>query len=322
MDMEYLEQIGASLGIVKGQKESTSDYYRRVAYSAIADWMQTSVFVGGDATSIVQVKRIALDKARIMEELSPGLLVCEIDELIEHIFNILLQNGVFLHRNFYVRPAPHRLIGNDSFAIVRGMCPEEHVCFSGLAPFLKQRNAPCNVYSAFGLPEIEIENITRQLWDRASRVDMDTHIGEYLNTSRSTRQPYYCSSPPDRTGMLLGRSRRNDSCYDYYLIFVNEIRRVSEDHVDVALHEYARLDLMEKKQVQTATATFDGPALVHVSFSYRLPKPDLRFLQFVSWPYKRAGLNDVWNFSLHGNLWPIVKARLEFLKYKVVEKNA
>lgn len=72
--MEYLEQIGASLSIVKAPKEASKDYYRRVAYSAIADWMQTAVFVGNDATSIVQLKSIVVAKVRMLQELSPGML--------------------------------------------------------------------------------------------------------------------------------------------------------------------------------------------------------------------------------------------------------
>ena len=140
--MEYLEQIGASLAIVKAPKEAPEDYYRRIVYSATADWMQTTVFVCNDTTSIVHLKSIAALKVRMIEELSPGMLTYGADELVEHLYTILQDNGVSLHRNYHVRPAPHRLIGNDSYAIVRGMYPEERVSFSGLAPYVKQQTAP------------------------------------------------------------------------------------------------------------------------------------------------------------------------------------
>lgn len=320
--MKYLEQIGASLAIEKAPKETPEDYYRRVAYSAIADWMQTTVFIGNDATSIAQLKNIAVAKVRMIQELSPGVLTCDADELVEHLYTILRDNGVFLHRNYYVRPAPHRLIGNDSYAIVRGMYPEEHVSFSGLAPYINQRTAPCDICAAFGLPVITPETITEQLWKHGIPVSSNTPIGEYLNTARKDKQPYYRSAPPEKSGMLYGRTRRNDFQYDYFLVSDNQFRRLSEDHVNVSWHEYGRLHLMTVKQVQTVSAIFDGNGLVHVHFSFHLPQPDLRFLQYLAWPYKNAMLDDAWNFSIHSDVWPIVKERIEFLKYKVVEKHA
>lgn len=320
--MEYLEQIGNSLGVEKAPNESLEDYYRRVVYSAIADWMQTSAFIGGETTSIVQLKSVVSSKVRMLQDLSPSLLAYGADELVEHIFGILLENGVFLHRNYYVRPAPHRLIGNEKYAIIRGMCPEEHVYFSGLAPFIGQRNSPCDIFAAFGLTDMCPEAITALLWKRGSPVPDNTHISEYLNTTRKNKQPYYRSSPADQTGMIYGRSRRNDFMYDYFLMSGSEIRRISEDHVSVHWHEYGRLHIMTTRQPQTVFATFDGNGLVHVNFSFHLPQPELRFLQYLAWPYKDSRLDDVWNYSIHRSLWPIVKERVEFLKYKVVEKHA
>lgn len=320
--MEHIERIGASLAIEKAPKEADEDYYRRVAYSAIADWMQTTVFVGNGATSIVQLKNIAVAKVRMLQMLLPGMLPYDAEELVEHLYTVMLDNGVFLHRNYYVRPAPHRLIGNDSYAIVRGMCPEEHVSFSGLAPYIKQRTAPCDIYANFGLPGIPPEIIIEQLWKRASPVSADVHISEYLNINRKDRQPYYRSVPPEKLGMIYGRTRRNDFQYDYFLAYGDEIRRLSEDHITVSWHEYGCLHLMTTRQEQTVLAIFDGNSLVHIRFSFHLPKPDLRFLQYLSWPYKDTGFDDAWNFSLHKDLWPIVKDRIEFLRYKVVEKHA
>lgn len=320
--MEYLKQIGNSLGVEKAPSESLEDYYRRVVYSAIADWMQTSAFIGGETTSIVQLKSVVSAKVRMIQDLSPSLLTYGADELVEHILGIMLENGVFLHRNYYVRPAPHRLIGNEKYAIIRGMCPEERVYFSGLAPFIEQRTSPCNIFAAFGLPDLSPEIITEQLWKRASPVSANVHINEYLNTTRKDKQPYYRSAPPEKNGMLYGRTRRNDYQYDYFLLSGDEIRRLSEDHVTVSWHEYGRLHLMTEKQEQTVSVMYDGTGLVHVRFSFHLPQPDLRFLQYLAWPYKDAMLDDVWNFSLHSDLWPIVKERIEFLRYKVVEKHA
>lgn len=319
--MKFFEQIGAVLSIVRAPKEAAEDYYRRVAYSAIADWMQTTIFVGNDATSIVQLKSSAVAKVGMFQELSPGILTYDANELVEHLYTIMLENGVFLHRNYNVRPAPHRLIGNDSYAIVRGMCPEENVSFSGVAPYIKQRTTPCDIYAAFGLPEITPEAITEQLWKRATPVSANTYISEYLNTERKDKQPYFCSAPPRKWGMLYGRTRRNEFQYDYFLACSGEIRCLSEDHINVFWHEYGRLHLMTTKQGPTVSATFDGAGLVHVRFSFRLPQPDLRFLQYLAWPYKDTMLDDVWNFSLQRDLWPIVKERVEFLRYKVVEEH-
>lgn len=319
--MEYLEQIGTSLGIAKAPKESSSSFYRRIAYSAIADWMQTSAFVGGDVTSIVQLKSLTVEKARMIQALSPTVLPYDADELVEHIYEILIDNGVFLHRNYYIRPAPHRLIGNNTHALIRGMCPEEHASFSGLAPYTLQRTTPCNVYKAFGLTDICPETITEQVWKHGIPVSTNTYISEYLNTARKDKQPYYRSTPVDHKGLMYGRSRRNDSRYDYYLVSDNQIRRISEDHTSIFWHEYGRLHIMTTKQVQSVLASFDGAGLVHVSFSFHLPKPDLRFLQFLAWPYNDTAFDDIWNFSLHTDLWPIVKERVEFLGYKVVEHH-
>lgn len=317
--VDFLETIGQALRLRQGSRESFSAFYGRIIYSAISDWLQTTIFTGERETSVVQVKRVGLEKTHMMQELFPEIVPLDAQVLLDYFYSTLLDNGVFLHRNFYVRPAPHRFIGNTCFSIVRGMQPEEIVSFSGLAPYVKQKAIFTNIAMAFGLPDIPLEKITEVVWKHSIPTTNDLHIDEYLNTNHSVGQPYYRSRPTMDDKMTMGRIRRENVLYDYYLVSNTKIRRISEQYINASYHEYARLYLMTQTKPQIVTATIDGKNLVYLDFSFHLPKPDLRFLRYIAWPSQENPLDNVWNFCMAYELWPIMKERLEFLKYKVVE---
>lgn len=320
--MGHFEQIGASLGIRQSTGETQYNYQKRILISLVSDWMQTDVFSGGYETSIKHVKQIGLEKVHFIKEMLPDALPYDEHELIEYIYDTLIANGIFLHRDYNVRSAPHRLIGDDNYAIVRGMYPEELVSFSGLCPYTNQSGTSSNIADSFALPSIPLEKIVNMVWNRSIPTPSGTHIDEYIDTNRKPRSAYYRSYISDSSGMIFGRIRRLDFHYDYYLIVDDDIRRIPEDYVSVSLHEYARLYLMEQKQVQTVMAILDKDNTVELEFSYHLPQPDLRFLRYIAWPDNDKNLNDAWSFTLQQELWPMLKERLLFLNYKVVEKYA
>lgn len=320
--MDYLERLGGMIGLRKGNKESAKAYQRRILLSVVSDWMQTAVHTGEEMTSVVHVKQVGMEKLHAFQELGCLDSTFDIQALVAYVYDTLLENGAFLHRSHNVRPAPHRLIGDDAIAIVRGMCPEELVRFSGLAPYVKQRVAPCAVEGAFDLPMTSPEQITTMLWKHGIPVSRDIRVDEYLNTERSSRGQYYIPRPPKAKGLLYGYAYNPDGQHDFYLISETEAKRISPDYILLHYHEYARLFLMTQNQSQNVYARFDGNSLVYLEFNFHLPDPDLRFLRYIAWPNKGDVLDDAWNFSISCDLWPLLKTRLEFLDYKVVEIHA
>ena len=320
--MNYLEQLGNKLHLRKGIRENSDNYQWRVLLSVISDWMLTAVHTGDDVTSVVHVKQVGLEKLRAFQDMGCIDFSLDNQSLVDYVYETLLENGAFLHRSHNVRPAPHRLIGDSKYAIVRGMCPEEKVEFSGLAPYVQQRVEPVPIETAFDLPTVSCEQITALLWNRGIPTNYSIRMEAYLNTGRAAKGQYYCQTAPITKGMLYGYVRNNDSQYDFYLISDSEIRRISPDYIAVRLHEYARLYLMTQSKPQQVTAWIDGDNVVHLEFDFHLPYADLRFLRYIAWPGKSGALDDVWNFCVARNLWPWVKRRLEFLDYKVVEIHA
>ena len=320
--MNYLEQLGEKLQLFSGVHEKPAEYQWRILLSVISDWMQTAVHTGDDTTSVVHVKQVGMEKLRAFQDMQCVGFPIDNQAVVNYIYETLLENGAFLHRSHNVRPAPHRLIGDSAYAIVRGMCPEEKVDFSGLAPYVQQRVEPIQIEAMFDLPSTSPEQITALLWKRGIPAPSTTNMDAYLDVERTAGRQYYCLKPPKCKGLRYGYVRNSDAQHDYYLMSDNETRRIGSDYTDVHFHEYARLYLMTQNRTQQVTACYDGDNIVHLRFDFHLPYPDLRFMRYIAWPDKCGNLDDAWNFCIARKIWPLLRTRLEFLNYKVVETYA
>ena len=152
--MNPIKIIGDDLKIPRGRDESEEFYAWRVMLAATSDWLQTAVYADDGRPSVERVKKTALRKLSQYRDVCGHVDALEETDAVEYIYEALLQNGAFLHTSMRVWPAPHRLIGWGSASIVRGMLPEENVCFSGLAPFVEtaSQDDPSASWEAFALP--------------------------------------------------------------------------------------------------------------------------------------------------------------------------
>lgn len=321
--MKHLEQIGESLGVPRGAAESEGVYCRRVAMSALSDWMLTAAFMGERESSVYAVKRLAREKCALFRELMRDAAFYDVQALVDYVYGVLLDNGFFLHRSGYVRPAPRRLIGGEAFALVRGMLPEEDVRFTGLAPWVAQAAQVTDWQTAFDLTELPPEAATDLLWKRGIPAPDDARIDEYLNVERSKGQSYYRAKPLRNVALQLGRTRRSEWNHDYYLLRGREKRRIPENYIEARLHDYVRLDLANRARRQRVYARFDGAGLVYLNFTYLLPRPELRFLRLIAWPDNESSpeLDEAWRFCLAREVWLMLRERLEFLHYEVIEEH-
>jgi len=90
--------------------------------------------------------------------------------------------------------------------------------------------------------------------------------------------------------------------------------------VKASVHGYVMLAVVNGRKKQKAVARIGGE-LVLLELGYLLPKPDTRFLRFVSWPYNLETIADQrFRFCLHPRVWPVVRDRLEFLGFAVEEQ--
>lgn len=316
-------RIGESLGVSRGAAESEEAYCRRVAMSALSDWMLTAAFMGMRETSVYAVRQLAREKCALFRELMRDGAFYDVEALVDYVYGVLRDNGFFLHRSGYVRPAPRRLIGGEAFSLVRGMLPEEDVRFTGLAPWIAQAAQVTDWQAAFDLTELSPEAATDLLWKRGSPAPDDARIDEYLDAKPSRGKRYYRADPARDADMQLGRTRRSEWNHDYYLLRGREKRRIPENYTDVWLHDYVRLDLVNRARRQRVCARFDGAGLVYLNITYLLPRPELRFLRLIAWPDNETSpeLDEAWRFCLAREAWPMLRERLEFLHYEVIEEH-
>lgn len=319
--MNFFEIVGSDMHIPKGRNETSEHYAQRVTLSAVSNWMLTAVFFDDGQTSVERVRETAQRKLRLYHTLGNGLEEEAIQESVNYIYDHLLKNGAFMHIQYYLKPARRRLIGRGNVAVVRGMMPEDDVCFSGLAPFVIHHDASMddNIAEAFALPDYAGEAVIQMVWERATPVDNGYTQEEYLRTSRTSGY-YYGSRREDSHLATLARSMNGSGGYDYYILNGDVTRRLPDDFIQARVHEYCALALVNRRKKQVVKATKEND-LVHLEFGYRPPSPDLRFIRYISWPENTMNLDDAWHFSISSALWPMLKDRLSNLDFELEEST-
>lgn len=317
---DFFDKLGINMDISKAPWESHAQFSHRLILSSASAWMMTAVHAWGELVSVDHVKAVARSKVKTMAEILGGLSDINIPALIDYIYEQLLDNGAFYHTPYYLRPVPHKLIYAGNIALVRGMLPEEDVQFSGMVPFIMTADAgENNAVEAFDLPETEPEFMLQQTWKRLTPCSIPA-VAEYLNVNRRAGNSYYSNRRQTSDGITLARESQGINQFAYYLVRGNEAKRLNDDLTEVHVQDYCRLAIMNAQKQQLITATI-GRQLVQVQIGYLLPEPELRFLRYVSWPEELPEYDQPWRFALRPQLWPMLKERLEFLKYTVEEKD-
>ena len=317
----FLTAIGREMGITPVVSEPKDHFVERVILSAGAKWMLTAVHNGGGKTSIESIKAITSDKIGSYLEIVDDMLSLDVVQTVNSIYDILLANGMFYHEQFYVRPVRNRTIDIGSVSLIRGLLPEENVRFSGLVPYVFGGGDE-SLADAFMLWQRDGEETIKSAWNHCAILDRPIEISEYLRAVHFEKERYYDIKRIDQAEFTMGRIRKNDgSGVDHYMIHGEEVRRFTDDYVNASVHEYVRLAIVNGQKKQGALAAV-GKHLVKLQLGYLLPKPDLRFLKFVSWPESLNTLEKPgFRVSLSPRVWPLVRDRLNFLGFAVEEQN-
>ena len=316
--IDYITQIGKSLGILPAANESHSDYSQRVLLSAVSAWMQTAVYFDVSQTSVERIHAVGLSKTKLFQNIDESLTIIDAKETVDYIYAVLAGNGAYFHTPYNVRPIPHTLAGHNGIAIVRGMKPEEKVNFSGLAPFIASEQSD-NISETFHLLDMPEEDVIRMVWNHCTPTDDSPE--EYLDVFRSGRGRYYTTKQPRTDKIIMGRSGYNTEHISYYVIAGQERRRMPDEYADASIRTYFQLAVMNQHSRQRIRIYRD-PNLVKLEFEYRLPEPDLRFLQYIAWPKDLTKVkDDVWNYSIKPEMWALIKDRYEQKLNYVMEEQ-
>lgn len=317
----FWQATGRSMGIYKDRTETGLSFCCRVMFSALSKWALTTVGGPNDSVSIVRVQQVLEEKLSCYLKLLPTNDTICLDEVVADIYQLLLENGAFYHKQYNVRPTPHKLIRCKNVSLIRGLVPEEKVCFSGLAPYIIESVESNSLSDEFMLWPLSGAETLDLVWRRSTRVDSEINLEEYLNVDR-TGGRYYTSKKKPNWSFSLARNRQPGNMYsfDYYIIMGNEIRHFPNDYLEASIHDYVRLAMMNRYKKQTVTATIKEQT-VSVDFGYMLPAPDLRLIRYVSWPVNINDLRNAFSFTLQPAVWPTIKERLTSLGYEVNETH-
>lgn len=317
---EFMLAMGRDMGILPGKKETEDHFMERVILSAGAKWMLTAVHNETGKVSIERIKKTAQEKIESFLKIAHFEEPPDVQMIINSMYDMLLENGMFYHEQFYVRPVRHREIQIGDATFIRGLLPEEQACFSGMAPFWPG-GGNGSLADEFMLWPKDGEETVRTAWIRSSPQAGDTEIEEYLVADHQKYQRYYDVRRRDQAEITLGRTRRSDTHgYEYYMIRDGEIRRLTDDYVNATVHAYVTLAIVNGQRKQEAHAKISRE-LAEVEIGYPLPKPDARFLRFVSWPETLQNLPESrFKVSLHPQMWPVIRDRLSFLGFEVEEQ--
>lgn len=319
--MSFLTAMGRDMGMPPANNETKDHYVERVILSAGAKWMLTAVHNGEGKTSIESIKSVTREKIESYLEIVDYLLPPDVMQVVNYLYDTLLANGMFYHEQFYVRPVQNRTIGIGTVSFIRGLLPDENVRLSGMAPFIPG-GGEASLANEFMLWQRDGEETIRSAWNRCAPFDLPAGAGEYLRAVHLEKERYYDIKRHDQAKYTMGRIRKNDgSGVDHYMIQGEETRRFPDDYVKASIHEYVRLAIVNGQRKQRVVAGV-GKHLVNLQLGYLLPKPDMRFLKFVSWPESLDQIDKpaFW-VCLSPQVWPVVRDRLNFLGFAVEEQH-
>lgn len=317
----FWQDTGKSMGIYKDRTETDLSFCCRVMVSALSKWALTTVGGPNGSVSIVRVQQVLEEKLSGYLKLLPTNDTICLDGIVADIYKLLLENGAFYLMQHNVRPTPHKLIRCRNISLIRGMAPEERVCFSGLAPFVMDSAESNSLSDEFLLWPLSGEETLDLVWRRSTPVDSGINLEEYLNVERTSGK-YYTSRKKSNWSFSLARNRQPGNMYnfDYYIIMGNETRHIPNDYLEASIHEYVRLAMMNKNKKQAVTATIKEQT-VSIDLGYMLPAPELRFIRYVSWPANINDSSNAFSFTLQPVVWPTIKERLTSLGYEVNETH-
>lgn len=317
---DFFRRVGNDLMIWPAEGEHQEAFIQRVILSAVSKWMLTSLYAGQGKTSVRSVRSRAEKKTFSFLEMAGLLSAVTAENIVEYIYDVLLQNGMFYHIRDNVLPVTNQAIGLDNAAVIRGLLPDEKAFFSGCAPCTvgKYEN---DIAEEFDLWNTGGSKTIELVWERSERTTGEIAISEWLNLERKGNETYYLERRRDTNSITIGRNRKSQipKDYDYYIIRNRETRRIPEDVREYALHEYLRTAIMNAYRRQRISFhSYTGK--LDIDIGYLPPRSEVRFLKLFAWPSGLTRLNNPFKVSIHPDLFPLLESRFRFLGYTVEEE--
>lgn len=319
---QWIQMIGYHLGIQHENQENTGQYTEHVIFSAISAWFLTALHDGDGWISIDHVNSTTKKRLDAFMLLYPESIHLTSSEVLKYIWCVHRDNGYFLHKPFFIRPPAHLFIGDCGAALVRGMFPAEKVCFTGLMPYCIQTANGMSVSCAFDLPAANPEAILNSLWEHGKKELASLPDGcEFLNIQRRCNEPYYLPIRKDTQPLTIIRKKYDSDTFGYYLLWHQQMCRLTADAIALHQHQYAQLAIFNRHAKQRVQAVHEQNRIL-ITFSFRLPEPDLRFFRGISWPFTINNLDACLKFYIASPIFPIVQARLQLLDFELEEYHA
>ncbi len=317
----FFRQVGASLCTRPAESESQEAFIQRVILSAVSKWMLTSVYSGDGKTSVVNIRNTAREKVNAFLEIAAMQTIVEPETVVEHIYDTLLKNGMFYHQQYYVMPVENQLIGHGKIAIIRGLLPDEHAFFSGLAPCTTAKQND-DIAEEFDLWNMDATETISLVWENSARTSGELHIEEWLHLNRKDTEPYYIEKRRDQNNITLGRSRKSmiPNDYLYYIVRGKEIRRITEDYLESSIQDHVRVAIMNASRPQKIWYRNDNGKTT-IRIGYLPSRSEVRVIRLIAWPEDLRHLDNPFNISVYPDLFPVLENRFRFLGYQMEEVN-
>ena len=316
---DFFCKVGAGLGIWPAEAEPQEAYIHRVILSAVSKWLLTAVLNSEGKTSVTGVLRSTREKMSAFLEIASLSPVTDSEAIVQHVYNTLLLNGMFYHQRDWLLPMDRQLIGQGNVAIVRGMHPDDDAFFSGLAPCasIQTDNDVTEAFDLWNMPGMETIDL---VWKRSAKTESGIRIEEWLNLSRRNAEPYYLGNRRDQNTVTLGRKRKSQipNDYDYYIVRGMEIRRITEDYVENAMHDNLRVAIMNSFRPQKVRIK-NKMDKVDVAIEYLPSRHDVRFIKLLSWPADLYSPDNPFMISVHPDVFPLLERRFRNLGYQLEE---
>lgn len=309
--------IVQELGVHANKSEAIDFFHDRLILSATSAWMHWIVHSQRGPISVTRLTQEAESHVNTLITAMGKAGRLDASILVQYTYDLLLKNGDLYHTKLYVRPAVYKQIPVLHAALIRGMEPDLDVIFSGLSPFIRCEKEPMDLHLCFDLPEISPVEILNYVWRHAPYAG-GVNPREYLQLDVQEGKPYYSLKRPSIQGLLLARSDIGFHQHEYFLIDGATVKRLPNEWINIGYHEYCRLALMNQNGSRVTQAVDFGET-VRFQPAYLLPRRELAFVRYLSWPSDFADLDSPWSFHVATTLWPTIKQRLEYLGCKVKE---
>lgn len=331
MVKSLIEKMSNDMGIQRYKKESDKDFFSRLIYSGISEWIRYSILdkTNEDDKEIKSKiyirnrgKEILDNYLKLFPECEPYFYMDYIENGGEHPINIIreqmLVNGDLIQlENGISLPSPYSVQVTDNLYKVLGFSNKKNKHFGISRLNSKTNNSVLNTNEIINSEEFISKIFKNNIWEKI------TDITDFEVFNPNIKQsPYKCwqkNLKLDNGFISIARLKVYD--YDYYF-FKKEKNTYYIGKMNETLKEFAEyrrmISILRYQNSNSLVANaVNHKQYVELNLYARLPKIEENFLLSYSWP--KRNINDRFYYIIPIEVWGLVKTRLDNLKIQVQE---